>query len=305
MCAASAGAKFAIGQNRKVTTKQSSAPGLKTLLTGLGFGESPRWHKGRLWFSNWGRQEIVAVDRKSNSEVMVRLPFASFPFSIAWLPNGSLLILSTSDRPLMRQESNGTLVPHADLSELPAQTWNEIVVDGRGNAYVNGGAMGGANPASGIIALVASDGSVRQVAEGLAFPNGMAVTPDNSTLILAESFGKRLTAFDIASSGNLSNRRVWADLKDGAPDGITADAEGAVWYADVPNKRCVRVRQGGEILQTVNVDRGCFACMLGGTDRKTLFIMAAEWHGFEKMMEGLGTGQVLTIKAPATGVGWP
>ena len=163
----------------------------------------------------------------------------------------------------------------------------------------------GANPASGIIALVTPDGTVRQVADGLAFPNGMAVTANNSTLIVAESFGKRLTAFDIAANGSLSNRRVWADLKDGAPDGISADAEGAIWYADVPNKRCVRVREGGEVLQTINADRGCFACMLGGRDRRTLFIMAAEWHGFDKMMEGLGTGQVLAVKAPASGVGWP
>ncbi|HLE64279.1 MAG TPA: SMP-30/gluconolactonase/LRE family protein [Pyrinomonadaceae bacterium] len=311
LCAASIGARFALGQNRpdqgaaKDLSKKASAPGVQTLLTGLGFGESPRWHKDRLWFSNWGKQEIVAVDHKGKSEVMVRLPFASFPFSIAWLPNGSLLIVSTSERPLLRQQNDGSLVTHADLSRLPAQGWNEIVVDGRGNTYINGGDLGGKNPISGIIALVPPDGSVRQVADGLAFPNGMAVTPNNSTLIVAESFGKRLTAFDIASNGSLSNRRVWADLKTGVPDGISADAEGAIWYADVPNKRCVRVREGGEVLQTVNIDRGCFACMLGGTDRRTLFILAADWLGFEKMMEGLGTGQVLTVKAPAPGIGWP
>jgi sugar lactone lactonase YvrE len=156
-----------------------------------------------------------------------------------------------------------------------------------------------------MIVLVTPDGSARQVADGLAFPNGMAVTPDNSTLIIAESFGRKLTAFDVAADGNLSNQRVWADLGDGVPDGICIDADNAVWYADVPNKRCVRVREGGEVLQTVNVDRGCFACTLGGADKRTLFIMAAEWHGFEKMMEGLGTGQVLTVKAPVRGLGWP
>jgi sugar lactone lactonase YvrE len=133
----------------------------------------------------------------------------------------------------------------------------------------------------------------------------MAVTPDNSTLIIAESHGKRLTAFDISADGSLSNRRVWADLGNGVPDGICIDADNAVWYADVPNKRCVRVREGGEVLQTVNVDRGCFACMLGGEDEKTLYIVAAEWHGFAKMMDGLGTGQVLAVEAPALGVGWP
>ena len=311
LCAASVGARLALGQvppNKgagKNSSQQSLAPGPQTILTGLGFGESPRWHKDRLWFSNWGKQEIVAVDQKGKSEVMVRLPFASFPFSIAWLPNGSLLIVSTSDRPLLRRQPDGSLVTHADLSGLAAQTWNEIVVDGRGNTYVNGGAMGGGNPASGIIALVTPNGSVRQVADGLAFPNGMAVMPNNKTLIVAESFGKRLTSLDIAANGSLSNRRVWADLKEGVPDGISADAEGAIWYADVPNKRCVRVREGGEVLQTIDVDRGCFACMLGGTGRRTLFILAAEWHGFDKMMEGLGTGQVLAVKAPAPGVGWP
>ena len=122
--------------------------------------------------------------------------------------------------------------------------------------------------APGIIALVTPDGAARQVADGIAFPNGMAVTPDNSTLIVAESYGKRLTAFDIAADGSLSNRRVWADLGDGVPDGICLDAEGAVWYADVPNQRCVRVREGGEVLQTIELDRGCFACMLGGAGRQ-------------------------------------
>jgi sugar lactone lactonase YvrE len=130
------------------------------------------------------------------------------------------------------------------------------------------------------------------------------VTPDNSTLIIAESYGKRLTAFDIAGDGSLSNRRVWADV-DGAPDGICLDADGAVWYGDVPNQRCVRVREGGRVLQTINLDRGCFACMLGGADRRTLFIMAVEWPGPENMANGARTGQVLTVEAPAQGVGWP
>src|SRR6266540_2481526 len=178
-----------------------------------------------------------------------------------------------------------------------AAPWNEIVVDGRGNIYINGGPR--------IIALIDSDGAARQVTDGIAFPNGMAVTPDNSTLIVAESHGKRLTAFDIAADGSLSNRRVWADLGGGVPDGICIDADNAVWYGDVPNKRCVRVREGGEVLQTINVDRGCFACMLGGADKRTLFLMAAEWHGFDRMADGAGTGQVLVTEAPAPGAGWP
>ena len=133
----------------------------------------------------------------------------------------------------------------------------------------------------------------------------MVVTPDNSTLIVAESYGNRLTAFDIAADGGLSNRRVWAELDGGVPDGICLDAESAIWYGDVPNKRCVRVREGGEVLQTIELDRGCFACMLGGADRRTLFIIANEWSGPENMADGPRTGQVLTAQAPAPGAGWP
>ncbi|MGH2514477.1 MAG: SMP-30/gluconolactonase/LRE family protein [Ktedonobacterales bacterium] len=280
-------------------------PEPRILLTGLGFGESPRWHDGRLWFSNWGMEEVVAVDLDGTSEVMLRMP--SFPFSIDWLRDGRLLLTSGRSGLLQRREPDGSLVPHADLTGLSAG-WNEIVVDGRGNAYVNGGGfdlLAGEVFAPGIVALVAPDGSARQVADGIAFPNGMAVTPDNGTLIVAESYAHRLTAFDIEANGSLSNRRVWADLPGAAPDGICLDTEGAAWYADVPNKQCVRVREGGEVLQTVEVDRGCFACMLGGADRRTLFIMAAEWHGAANMTDQPRTGQVLTIEAPAPGVGWP
>src|SRR5437870_13724713 len=285
-------------------SKQSE---VQTLLTGLAFGESPRWHGDRLWFSNWGAQEVVAVDLDGNSDVILRMP--SFPFSINWLPDGRLLITSGRDGLLRRMEPDGSLVTHADLTNL-ARGWNEIVVDGRGNAYINGGGfdlLAGEKFAPGIVALLTPEGPAQQVADGIAFPNGMAVTPDNSTLIIAESYGKRLTAFDIAADGGLSNRRVWADLGDGVPDGICVDAEGAVWYGDVPNKRCVRVSEGGEVLQTINLDRGCFACTLGGTDSRTLFLIAAEWRGMDNIPDvaRARTGQVLAIEAPAPGVGWP
>ncbi len=133
----------------------------------------------------------------------------------------------------------------------------------------------------------------------------MVVTPDNATLILAESYGNRLTAFDIAADGSLANRRVWANLDGGYPDGICLDAEGAIWYADVPNKRCVRVREGGAMLQTIDLDRGCFACMLGGVDNRTLFLVAAEWGDAASMAGGQRTGQVLSVEAPAPRAGWP
>ena len=280
---------------------------LRTLMTGLAFGESPRWHEGRLWFSNWGAQEVVAVDLDGASEVVVRVP-TTLPFSIDWLPDGRLLVVSGPEGLLLRSEPDGSLVTHADLTGLSDRAWNEIVVDGRGNAFVNGAGfdlLAGEGFAPGIVALVAPDGSARQVADGIAFPNGMAVTPDNSTLIVAESYAGRLTAFDIAADGSLSNRRVWAELGGGVPDGICVDAEGAVWYADVPNKRCVRVREGGEALQTIELDRGCFACMLGGEDGSTLFMLAAEWRGPGAMFDGERTGQVLVAEAPAPAAGWP
>jgi len=275
-------------------------PEPQILLSGLAIGESPRWHEDRLWFSNWGAQEIVAVDLEGNSEVMARVP-TTVPFCIDWLPDGRLLVVAGQEAQLLRGNPDGSLVTHADLGSLSELPWNDIVVDGRGNAYV--GNIGFEFPegefAPGILALLTPDASARQVADGVAFPNGIVVTPDNSTLILAESYGNRLTAFDIAADGGLSNRRVWADLGDGVPDGICLDAEGAVWYGDVPNKRCVRVREGGEVLQTVELDRGCFACMLGGENGRTLFMVAAD------MTSEARTGQVLTVGTPAAGVGWP
>ena len=275
------------------------------LLDGLAFPESPRWHDDRLWVSDWGAHEVIAVDPEGTSEVVARVQ--SFPMCIDFLPDGRLLIVSADDGLLLRREPDGSLATHADLSGLADHKWNDIVVDGRGNAYVNnvGFDFPGGEFAPGILALVTPDGSARQVAEGVAFPNGMVVTPDNSTLIVAESYGNRLTAFDIAADGGLSNRRVWADLHDGVPDGICVDDGNAVWYGDVPNERCVRVREGGEVLQTVDLDRGCFACMLGGVDRRTLFMTVNEWGGAANMAEGSRAGQVRTVEAPAPGVGWP
>jgi sugar lactone lactonase YvrE len=276
-------------------------------MSGLVFGEQPRWHEGRLWFSDWGRQEVIAVDLDGNSEVVLR--GSSFPLCVDWLPDGTLLLVSARDGLLLRRDQDGSLVTYGDLktaSDPPAI--NELVVDGRGNAYVNGGGlnmMAGEEFAPGVIALVAPDGSARQVAGGLAFPNGMLVMPGGSTLIVAESYAQRLTAFDIDAGGGLSNRRVWADLGDGAPDSICADAENAIWYADVPNKRCVRVREGGQVLQTLDLDLGCFACALGGTNGTTLFMLAQEWSGPENMFKGPRSGLVLTTEAPAPPAGWP
>jgi len=286
-------------------SRNSSGPALRTLMTGLAFGESPRWHDSRLWFADWGTQEVIAVDLAGNSEVIVRVP--TFPVCIDWLPDGGLLIVSGRERRLLRREPDGSLATHADLTGLSRHPWNDIVVDGRGNAYIGntGFDFPGGEFAPGTLALVTPGGEARLVADGLAFPNGLAVTPDNATLIVAESYGKKLTAFDIAADGSLSNRRAWAHLDGGIPDGICVDADHAIWYGDVPNKRCVRVREGGEVLQTIDLDRGCFACMLGGEDGRMLFVMATEWHGVVSTASGARTGQVLTVQAPAPGVGWP
>ena len=285
-------------------------PEATPLLSGLVIGESPRWHEGRLWFAHWGTGEIVAVDPEGHSEVVAHGP-PGLGWSIDWLPDGRLLVTGEG---LTRVEPDGSMVPHADLSGLGVGGFNEIVVDGRGNIYVNGGVEfhPDAGNAPGIIALVTPDGSVRQVADGIAFPNGMTVTPDNATLIIAESFAARLTAFDIAADGTLSNRRVWAD--DVGPDGICNDAEDAVWTGVAPFTDSVvgRVRDGGEVLERVELDAPCFACMLGGEDRRTLFMLTADWRmdeGFEdniaRLTTGPRTGRLLTAPAPAPGAGWP
>jgi sugar lactone lactonase YvrE len=277
------------------------------LLTDLVIGESPRWHEGRLWFAHWGTRDIVAVGLDGRSEVVGAGP-EGLGWSIDWLPDGRLLV---SGPELLRREPDGAMVRHADLSALGGHGWNELVVDGRGNAYVNGVGFrfGQEEFRPGIIALVAPDGSARWVADGLAFPNGMVVTPDNATLIVSESFARRLTAFDIGPDGGLSNRRVWAEGI--GPDGICMDAEGAVWTQSGENA-CVRVREGGEVLDRVEVDRAPFACMLGGPDGRTLFVLAQDWRmadspadNMARLTEGPRTGRVLTAPAPAPRAGWP
>ncbi len=278
---------------------------METVLSGIQFGESPRWHQGRLWLSDWGAHELIALDPSGERQLLARV--ASFPFCFDWLPDGRLLVVHSARRVLLRREADGAFVTHAELGRLSAGAWNEIVVDGRGNAYVNGSGfdlMTGEPYAPGTIVVVSPDGAARAVADGLAFPNGMVVTPDNATLIVAESYASRLTAFDIGRDGGLSNRRVWAELPGDHPDGICLDVEGALWSADVANKHCVRVGEGGTVLQRVDLDRGCFACTLGGADRTTLYLIAREWDSSD-LSKGMGTGQVLRLQAPAAGAGWP
>jgi sugar lactone lactonase YvrE len=280
-------------------------------MSGLGLVESPRWHGGRLWFADWIAGEIRTVDDDGVSEVQVR--HKSLPLCFDFLPDGRPLVFSVPQRALLRLDADGELRTYADLAPLSEFGGNDIVVDGRGNAYVgncNYDAVAGPPPggptAPGFIALVGPDGAARIVADDLAFPNGLAVLPDAQTLVVAESHRNRLTAFDIGADGGLSARRVWADLGDGAPDGICADAEGAVWYADVPHRHCVRVREGGAVATTVSIDRGAFACMLGGHDGRTLYIVAANWAGMASLHGDVPwEGQVRSIRVESPGAGWP
>ncbi len=283
----------------------SDPPELRTLKTGIALGECPRWHDGRLWFSDWVAQEIVAVDLAGHSEIVARM--SSWPFSFDWLPDGRMVVISARDGLLLAMEPDGSLVTHVDLSSRADPPWNEIVVDHRGNAYVNniGFSFPGGEFAPGTVVLITPDRAARTVAHGMAFPNGMAITPDGSTLIVGESYGNRLTAFEIASDGTLSEPRLWADVGNGAPDGICIDADGAVWYGDVPNRCCVRVSEGGEVQQSIELDRGCFACMLGGEEGRTLFMLTAEWGGTDQMASGARTGQLVATTAPAPHAGWP
>jgi sugar lactone lactonase YvrE len=277
----------------------------RVLLDGLAIVESPRWHDGRLWFSHWGAEEVLALDLDGNCEVVAQ-GRPGLGWATAWLPDGRLLVTGET---LLRQEPDGSFVVHADISAVCTRGCSEIVVDGRGNIYINSiefDFTGGGEPKGGVIALITPDGTVRKVADDLQFPNGMVVTPDNRTLIVGESFASRLTAFDIADDGTLSNRRTWAD--DIGPDGITMDAEGAIWCSSaVMAKDCARVLEGGEVTDRIVLDRDCFACMLGGPDRCTLFIMTAEWLGADKVDEALAqrTGRVLAADVEVPGVGWP
>lgn len=275
---------------------------IRTLVDARGLVESPRWHGDRLYFSDWSAGEVVAVGLDGSGEVVARVK--SLPLCTAWLPDGPLLIVSAWDGLLLRREPDGSLVTHADLGR---PGWNDVVADGRGNVYVNGfESISGEEFGPGSVFLAPADGPVRQVADGITFPNGMAVTPDNATLIVADSYANVLLAFGIGPDGGLSGRRVWADLGEAAPDGICVDAENAVWYADVPNRRCVRVAEGGTVLQTVDLDRGAFSCTLGGPDRTTLFITAAEWRGMtDPDMVTPGSGQVLSVEVDVPGAGWP
>jgi sugar lactone lactonase YvrE len=275
---------------------------MDVLLSGLGIPESPRWHDGRLWFANWIEQQIVAVGADGAMDTMDAPVERLMGWSIDWLPDGRMV--TTGDK-LRRQEPDGT------FSVLAEQGANEIVVDARGNIYLNGADFdfaGGEAPKPGYIKLVTPDGAVREVAGDIQFPNGMVITPDGKTLVISESFAGQLTAFDIEADGGLSNRRVFADGL--GPDGICLDAEGAIWVS-TGGSGVVRVADGGKILQQVDLpeERAPFAIALGGN---TLFVLTAEWRPNDSITDNLGrltngprTGAVLTLQVDVPGAERP
>jgi sugar lactone lactonase YvrE len=245
------------------------------VLADLAFAEGPRWHEGRLWFSDMHDHRVAAVDLGGTAETIVEVP--GQPSGLGWLPDGTLLVVSMVDRRLLRLDG-GALTEVADLSAQATFHCNDMVVDARGRAYVGNFGWdlhGGGTPVDAVLLLVAPDGETRVVATDLSFPNGSVITPDGVTLVVGETMAARLTAFDVAPDGALSNRREWARLDGAVPDGICLDAEGAIWVASPVSAEVLRVCEGGAVTHRVPVDTQAFACMLGGPERRHLFVCTA------------------------------
>ena len=280
-------------------------PTISPLLDNLVFPEGPRWRDGRLWFSDMHAQEVVAVTPGGEREVVARVP--KNPSGLGWLPDGRLLIVSMEDRRLLRQEADGSLVEHADLSALATGRCNDMIVDASGRAYV--GHFGfdlhaRAEFAEASLLAVAPDGRATVAAPALRFPNGAVITPDGGTLVVAETFGRRLTAFDIGDDGALSNRRVWAELGV-PPDGICLDAEGCIWVAVPRPGAFLRVAEGGDVRARVDLEGwGGYACMLGGEEGRTLFLLEALTADPDEMA-GRGNGRIRTMEVDAPRSGLP
>jgi sugar lactone lactonase YvrE len=280
----------------------------ETVLGGLAFGEGPRWHDGRLWFSDMHVGEVVAMSPSGARETVLKRDDTNVS-GLGWLPDGRLLVVAMQTQALLRMEADGSVVTHADLSGIATGLCNDMVVDASGRAYVGnfGFELHTANPQMkpAKLALAHPDGRVEVAADEMMFPNGTVITPDGRTLIVGESFARRLTAFDIADDGRLSNRRMWAELPGGAlPDGICLDAEGAIWSASPSTNEVLRQRQGGEVLDRVECDQGAFACMLGGDDRRTLYVLTAGGSDPAVQVE-TRTGRIEQVRVDAPGVGWP
>jgi sugar lactone lactonase YvrE len=266
---------------------------IRTVLDGMSYLEGPRWHDGRLYVSDFYTGAIVAVDLDGGAEPETVATVPEQPSGLGWMPDGSLLAVSMRDRRLLRFRDGGEPEVHADLTDLAPWHLNDMVVDSQGRAFVGNfgfDLMAGGAIRSAAIVRVDADGTATVAAEDLLFPNGTVITPDARTLIVAETLGGRLTAFDLGDDGTLSNRRVWATLSPVvdtedmgellaaggiAPDGTALDAEGCVWAADALGGRVLRVRPGGEIAEEIAPGTGVFACALGGAEGRTLVMCAA------------------------------
>lgn len=277
----------------------------RVVLDGLVFPECPRWHAGKLWFSDVQGRKIITVDSAGTSRVVLSPPFE--PAGLDWTPRGTMLVVSANARRLMHHDASGALREVADLSGVEKIALNDMTVDARGRAYI--GAWGfdlnnGAPPAPADLFVVEPDGGVFVAASGLRFPNGIVITPDGGTLIVAETTGRCLTAFDVNADGALSNRREWASL-DTFPDGICLDAEGAVWVACPVTGECRRVREGGEVLDRVTVPgKGVYACMLGDDDRRTLYLCTATGTTAD-ISAGRTHGWIESVRVEVAGAGRP
>jgi sugar lactone lactonase YvrE len=275
----------------------------KPLLDGVCFGEGPRWHDGKLFFSDMHAHTVNAVDLNGRAEVLAEVQ--AWPSGLGWLPDGRMLVVSMTDRKLLRLERDG-LKLHADLSALASYHCNDMVVDSRGRAYVGNfgyDIIRDAPRKAAELILVDVNGAARVVARDLQFPNGTVITPDGATLIIGESMGGRLTAFDIAPDGSLTNRRAWAEFE-GTPDGIALDIEGAIWVASPLTHELLRVKKGGEIAERIKREQMPIACALGGAGRRTLFLFSSESIDPDEC-RARRSGKIETTEVEAAGAGWP
>jgi sugar lactone lactonase YvrE len=276
----------------------------EVLIDGLVFAEGPRWRNGRLWFSDMHAHRVMTVDEAGKQSSIVEVP--SQPSGLGWLPDGRLLIVSMTDRRLLRYDGS-KLEQVGDLSALATGHCNDMVVDTQGRAYIGNFGFdfdAGEKPVTTDLIMVTPDGDVRVVAHDLMFPNGMVITPDGRQLIVGESFAARLTAFDIEPDGSLSNRRLWAQLDGAVPDGICLDAEAAIWVASPPSNAFLRVHEGGEISERVEVDQMAIACMLGGADRRTLFCLTSAAVGPDEVKAD-PKARIETVRVEVAGAGLP
>ena len=277
---------------------------LRPVLRDLTFTEAPRWHAGRLWFSDFYSHRVIAVDAAGAAETIVTVP--SQPSGLGWRPDGTLLIVSMLDRKLMRLDGTA-LIEVADLSCLAGGPCNDMVVDTAGRAYVGNFGFDryqGEAERPAVLARIDPDGQVSVAAQGLHFPNGSVITPDGKTMVIAETMGQRLTSFRIAPDGSLHDRQVFADLPGHFPDGICLDAEGAIWVADARGPDLLRVRQGGEVVARIALPTGRFAyaCMLGGADRRDLYVSTAPGTGPAIAEQRQGGIDVIRVAVPGAGL---